>query len=75
MGVTNLIQWVYNPMIHIVSHKSHKCKLCAEWAHHYAYSALDGETSLSCAEAQHETIIHTALTTEHAMLQQHHSTL
>jgi hypothetical protein len=62
-------------MICIVSHKSHKCKLCAEWAHHYTYSTLDGETSLSHAEAQCETIIHTALATKHAMLQQHHSTL
>jgi hypothetical protein len=75
MGIANSIQWMYNPMIRIILHKSHKCKLCAEWAHYYAYSALDSETSLSYAEAQHETIIHTTLAAKHATLQQHHSTL
>jgi len=65
-GVANPGRWVYNPMVRIVSHESHACKLCAEWARHYTYSALDGETSLSHAEAQWETIILTGLTAEHA---------
>jgi hypothetical protein len=75
MGIANPGRWVYNPMVYIVSHESHTCKLCAEWAHHYTYSALDGKSSLSCAEAQQETIILTSLTAEHATLKHHYDAL
>jgi hypothetical protein len=62
-------------MVCIILHKSHTCKLCAEWAHHYTYSTLDGETSLFHAEAQQETIILTSLTAEHATLKHHYDAL
>jgi hypothetical protein len=75
MGIANPEQWVYNPMVHIVSHEPHACKLCAEWACHYIYSALDGKTSLSCIEAQWKTIILTSLTTKHTTLKHHYDVL
>ena len=75
MSIANLGQWAYNPMVCIVLHESHTCTLCAEWAHHYTYSALDSKVSLSCAEAQWETIILAGLTMEHPMLKHHYDAL